>query len=203
MTIKTMLKLGATAALATTLLTACVSAPPLAPAGKLTITSPYSVTLDRNWTDVSKLFYRRAEKVRILSIDGVLLNRLYVSDGLSSSDPLMINMMQGDNKNHIAPRGKAGMSLSEQMEFVAASVSELDYQKVETRNPQPVTIGNTRGVRFEFTARTTDGLNMRGLAQAFSDKGLSYYIVYIAPEEHYYDASLANVKAVMDSSKLP
>lgn len=203
MTIKTMLKLGATAALAATLLTACASAPPLAPAGKLTISSAYSVTLDRNWSDVSKLFFRKAEKVRILSIDGIWLNRLYVSDGLTSSDPLMVNMLQGDNKNHVAPRGKAGMSLSEQMEYVAAAVSELDYQKVETRNPQPVTIGNSKGVRFEFTARTTDGLNIRGLAQAVSDKGLSYYIVYIAPEEHYYDATLPNVKATMDSVKLP
>ncbi len=202
MTIKTMLRLGATAALAATLLTACASAPPLVPAGKLTVTSAYSVTLDRNWSDVSKLF-RPVAKVRVLSIDGITLNRLYVSDGLTSSDPLMVNMLQGDNKNHVAPRGKAGMSLSEQMEFVAASVSELDYQKVETRNPQPVTIGNTRGVRFEFTARTTDGLNMRGLAQAVSDKNLSYYIVYIAPDEHYYDATLANVKAAMDSAKLP
>jgi len=203
MTIKTMLKLGATAALAATLLTACASAPPLVPAGKLTVASAYSVNLDRNWSDVSKLFYNRSQKVRILSIDGIWLNRLYVSDGLSSSDPLMVNMMKGDNKNHIAPRGKSGMSLSEQMEFVAASVSELDYQKVETRNPQPVAIGNNRGVRFEFTARTTDGLNIRGLAQAVSDKNLSYYIVYIAPEEHYYDASLSNVKAAMDSVKLP
>jgi hypothetical protein len=203
MTIKTMLKLGVTAALAATLLSACASAPPLVPAGKLTVASAYSVNLDRNWADVSKLFYRRAPKVRILSIDGVLLNRLYVSDGLTSSDPLMVSPLQGDTTNHPAPRGKAGMSLSEQMEFVAGSVSELDYQKVETRNPQPVTIGDRKGVRFEFTARTTDGLNMRGLAQAVSDKGLSYYIVYIAPEEHYYGATLSNVKAAMDSAKLP
>ena len=203
MTIQTMLKLGVTAALAATLLSACVSAPPLVPAGKLTVASAYSVNLDRNWADVSKLFYRRAAKVRVLSIDGILLNRLYVSDGLSSSDPLMVSPLQGDTTSHPAPRGKAGMSLSEQMEFVAGSVSELDYQKVETRSPQPVTIGNTKGVRFEFTARTADGLNMRGLAQAVSDKNLSYYIVYIAPEEHYYDATLSNVKAAMDSAKLP
>jgi hypothetical protein len=203
MTIKTLLKLGASAALAATLLTACASAPPLVPAGNFAVAGAYNVKLDRNWADVSKLFYRRAPKVRVLSIDGIMLNRLYVSEGLGAADPLMVSALQGDTANHPAPRGKAGMSLSEQMEFVAASVAELDYQKVETRNPQPVTIGGNKGVRFEFTARTSDGLNMRGLAQAVSDKGLSYYIVYVAPEEHYYDATLANVKATMDSPKLP
>ncbi len=203
MTIRTITRLALAGILGGALLTACASGPALVPAGKLTVASPYSVTLDRNWSDVSSLFYVKALKVKILSIDGINLNRLYVSDGLSAADPLMINPMKPDNANSPAPRGKADMSLSEQMEFVAASVTALDYQKVTTLNPKPVTIGDSKGVRFEFTARTTDGLNMHGLAQAVSKGGLSYYIVYIAPEEHYYQASLANATAVMDSAKLP
>ncbi len=202
MTIKTFARLAAACATAA-LLTACASGPALVPAGKLAVGSSYSVTLDRNWSDVSKLFYIHAPKVKILSIDGVLLNRLYVSDGLSPADPLMINPAQADSTNNPAPRGKADMSLSEQMEFVAASVTALDYQKVTTLDPKPVTIGANKGVRFEFTAKTTDGLDMHGLAQAVSKGGLSYYIVYIAPEEHYYQASLANATAAMDSAQLP
>ncbi|MDV6329843.1 hypothetical protein [Asticcacaulis sp. 201] len=203
MTMKTVLKLGAATAAAAVLLTGCASGPPLVPAGKMSVASKYSVTLDRNWADVSKLFFRRAPKVRILSIDGVLLNRLYVSDGLTFVDPLMVNAMRGDTKNSPAPRGKLNMSLSEQMEFVSSSLATMDYLKVETSNPKPVTISGAKGVRFEFTARTAEGLNLHGLAQAVSDKGLNYYIVYIAPEEHYYAANLKNVVATMDSANLP
>ena len=193
----------ALASSAAILLAGCVSGPDLVPAGKFTAGGPSSVTLDRDWADVTKVFGHHADKVKVLSIDGVLLNRLYVSDGLAATDPLMVDATTGDTTEHPAPRGKADMSLSEQMEFVSRSVGVLDYQKVETRNPQPVMIGAAKGIRFEFTARTTEGLDMQGLAQAVSSKGLSYYVVYIAPAEHFYGANLKNATAVMDSVKLP
>ncbi len=204
MTMKSILKLGVAAALMAPLLVACASGPTLAPAGKLSVASAYSVTLDRNWSDVSTLYAGgKTAKVKVLTIDGVNLDRLLVSDGLSSADPLIISPTKGDTPTNPAPRGKANMSLSEQMEFVSSAVSALDYQKVETLNPKPVTLGGVKGVRFELTGKTSDGLNIKGMAQAVSNKGLSYYIVYLAPAEHYYDASLTNAVAVMDSAKLP
>ena len=199
---KTFIRLGL-AACAMAVLSGCVSGPALVPAGKFAAGSGADVTLDRDWADVTKLFAHHAEKVKILSIDGILLNRLYVSDGLTASDPLMVDAVQGDTTEHPAPRGKSDMSLSEQMEFVSRSVAALDYQKVETSNPQPVMIGAVKGIRFEFTARTADGLNIRGLAEAVSSKGVNYYVVYLAPAEHYYNASLKNATAAMDSVKLP
>lgn len=197
--IKTVLKFGTAAAAATLLLTACAGGPTLAPAGNFTQGSA-TVTLDRNWSAYpanSRL------KTRMLTIDGTLLNVLYVSDGLTPSDPLFINWAKGDTVNRPAPRGKANMSLSEQMEYVATAAGELDMQKVETSNPKPVTVSEAKGVRFELTAKTSTGLNMRGLAQAVSKKGKSYYIVYLAPAEHYYEATAKNVAATMDSQKLP
>ena len=196
---KTVLKIGLATTAATLLLTACADGPTLAPAGNFTQGSA-SVTLDRNWSAYpanSRL------KTRMLTIDGTLLNVLYVSDGLTPSDPLFINWAKGDTTSRPAPRGKANMSLSEQMEYVATAAGELDLLKVETSNPKPVTIGDAKGVRFGLTAKTSSGLDMRGLAQAVSKKGKTYYIVYLAPAEHYYDATLKNVVATMDSQKLP
>ncbi len=202
MSFTTFKNLGLTAC-ATVLLAGCVSGPQLVPAGKFTAGGPSSLTLDRDWSDVTKVFSHHADKVKILSIDGILLNRLYVSDGLAAADPLTVNSLTGDTTEHPSAHGHADMSLSEQMEFVSRSVSVLDYQKVETGNPQPVMVGAVKGIRFEFTARTTEGLNMRGLAQAVSSKGLGYYVVYIAPAEYYYDANLKNAVAAMNSVKLP
>lgn len=188
--------LAATALLS---LAACASGPELAPAGKFA-QGTHSVTLDRNWSAYPA---DSRTKTRMLTVDGMLLNRLYVSDGLSPSDPLFIDPVHGDTQTNPAPRGKADMSLSEQMEYVATALSVLDYQKVETANPKPVTVGTAKGVRFEFTAKTTEGLNMKGLAQAVSKNKLNYYIVYVAPAEHYYDAGLKNAVAAMDSEQLP
>lgn len=195
-----------TAALGTILLlSACASPPVLAPAGQLALGSS-SVKLDRDWTDVTKSTYvytARGPKVHVLTIDALTLNTMMVSEGLSPSDPLTINVTTGDTKSHPSLRGKADMSLSEQMEFVAESIAQTGYNKVETNNPQPVTVDGVKGVRFELTGVTKAGLNIRGLAQAVSKGGLNYYVVYLAPGEHYYDASLKNVTAVMDSVKLP
>jgi len=184
------------------LLGACASGPVLAPAGTFTA-GQASVSLDRNWTDVTKLYVTgHGKKVHLLTLDGLELNRLLVSEGLTPDDPLTVSS-SGDSKSNRALRGKSDMSLSEQMEFVSDSVSQLDYHKVETANPQPVTVGGVKGVRFELTGVTTNGLNMKGMAQAVSKGGLSYYVVYLAPAEHYYDANLKNAQAVMDSIKLP
>lgn len=180
-------------------LAACAGGPTLAPAGKFAQGS-HSVTLDRDWSAYSA---DSRTKTRMLTVDGILLNRLYVSDGLSPSDPLFVDPVRGDNETNPAPRGKADMSLSEQMEYVATAVSVLDYQKVETLNPKPVTVNGAKGVRFEFTAKTSEGLNMKGLAQSVSKNKLNYYIVYIAPAEHYYDAGLKSAVAAMDSEQLP
>lgn len=180
-------------------LTACVSAPELAPAGKFT-QGAQTVTLDRDWSAYPK---DSRLKTRMLTVDGLLLNRLYVSDGLTPADPLFIDPIRGDTATNPAPRGKADMSLSEQMEYVGTALTVLDYQKVETRNPKPVTVSGAKGVRFEFTAKTSDGLNMKGLAQAVSKNKQNFYIIYVAPAEHYYDAGLKNAVAAMDSEQLP
>lgn len=187
----------ATAALVS--LAACAGGPTLAPAGKFT-QGAQSVTLDRDWSAYTA---DSRTKTRMLTVDGVLLNRLYVSDGLSPSDPLFIDPTHGDTESNPAPRGKADMSLSEQMEYVATALTVLDYQKVETQSPKPVTVSGAKGVRFEFTAKTSDGLNIKGLAQAVSKDKKNFYVIYIAPAEHYYDAGVKNAVAAMDSEVLP
>lgn len=188
-------------ALAAVLLSGC-SAVVLAPKGNLAVGTT-SVTLSRDWTDITKLYYNRAKKVKILSLDGPGLNRLFISEGLSSKDPLMVHPQRGDRKSAPAPRGKANMSFQEHIEFVSTSLSIIDLQQVTTSAPKPVDIGGTRAVRFDITAKSPEGLDLKGVAQAASKGGLNYYIVYIAPSEHYYGAALNDALATMNSAKLP
>ncbi|MBN8646821.1 MAG: hypothetical protein J0L55_02620 [Caulobacterales bacterium] len=181
------------------LITSSCASITLAPAGSYK--NEQEVTLDRDWSDLSPVTYNN-KNVKTLTIDGPLLNLVYISQGLTEKDPLFIGP-EGDNKNHIAPRPKENMSLTEQMEFVANSVSELGFLKVEYASPKPVTVSDTKGVRFEIITKTKEGLDTKGLAQAVSKNGKNYYIVYIAPKIHYFNANKNNVIAIMDSQKLP
>jgi hypothetical protein len=178
---------------------ACASAPVLAPAGSFG--TGQTVQLDRSWSDLTATWAQNNKKVRLLTIDGILLNRLYVSQGLGAEEPLMIGP-QGNSKNRPAPRPAANMSLSEQMEYVSRALVEIGYLRVETKNPRPVTVTGQRGIRFELSMNTTEGLAISGLAQAVNKNGLNYYIIYLAPSSHYYPANLPNAVKVMDSAAI-
>jgi hypothetical protein len=155
------------------------------------------VTLGRQWSDISPVMAGGLKKVRVLSIDGPLLNRLYVTDGLAEGESLI----KPPAKEKPTPRLRAGMNSSERMEFVADSIAAMNYQRVETAKPRPAKFGDQTAVRFDITARTDDGLDVMGTALAAEVGGKSYFVLYLAPAEHYYQAGLAEVEQVMASAR--
>jgi hypothetical protein len=155
------------------------------------------VTLGRQWADVSTLLSGANKKVRVLSIDGPLLNRLYVTDGLAVGEPLV----KSAAKEKPTPKLRAGMNSSERMEFVADSISAMGYQRVETARPRPAKFGAQSAVRFDLSARTEEGLDVKGTALAAEVNGKSYFLIYLAPGEHYFQATLPEVEAVMGSAR--
>lgn len=180
-------------------LASCAATPVLAPKGEFN--GGQKVSLDRDWSDVSAIYVSNNKKTRMLTLDGLMLNRLYISDGLGANDPFLIGPL-GNRASDPAPVGGDNPSLSEQISYMERSVATLGYLAVEAKSPKPVDLGGVRAVRFELTMRTKEGLNYKGLAQATSHKGKAYYILYLAPEVHYYDQSLKNAVAAMDSARL-
>lgn len=166
-----------------------------APAGPLKVGAT-KVALTRDWNDVTPLLPGQVKKVRVLSIDGPLLNRLYITDGLGPGDRLI----KGVAKEKPTPTLRVGMTSAERMEFVADSVAAIGYQRVETVKPRPVRFDGQPGIRFDLTARTPEGLNVAGTAQAAEVAGKTYVVLYLAPAEHYYAATLADVEQVMTSA---
>ncbi|MEH6663919.1 MAG: hypothetical protein V7678_03640 [Brevundimonas sp.] len=187
-------RLAAIAAFAA--LSAC-AAITLAPAGAYVV-GDSAVTLDRNWSDASAAVIGRSKKVRLLTIDGPLLNRLYLTEGLVEGDYLVRPAQrEGDT-----PVYRTDMSITEQVEFVADSVTALGYQRVETAGVRPVDIQGRRGVRFDIEAQTAEGLDVRGLGQAFKQGDELYVAIYVAPAEHYYEATLTSAEQAMSSLTL-
>lgn len=185
------------AATAAALLLASCASVVSAPAGPYALGKDYSVTLGREWSDVSGIMYMRPKKVRLLSIDGPLLNRLYLTEGLAPGEFLV----KPTAKEKPTPIYRAGMSASERIEFVSQSVTALDYQRVETARPRPAKFGDADAIRVDLTARTAEGLDMAGTALLAEVGGKLHVILYLAPAEHYYRATLPEVETVMESVK--
>jgi len=66
-------------------LASCSVAPVLAPKGSLAVGQ--TVSLDRDWSDISAIYASNNKKTRLLTLDGMMLNRLYISDGLGPMIP--------------------------------------------------------------------------------------------------------------------
>lgn len=176
-------------------LSACASISNV-PAGPMRVGSA-EVTLGRDWSDISPILAGSVKKVRVLSIDGPLLNRLYVTDGLAEGESLI----KAQAKEQPTPTLRAGMNSSERMEFVADSLAAMGYQRVETARPRPAQFGGQPAVRFDLSARTEDGLDVMGTAMAAQVEGKSYFLLFVAPAEHYFQAALPEVEQVMASAR--
>lgn len=174
-------------------LSACTTVT-LAPAGSYAVGKGSTVTLTRDWSDFTPI--SGLKKVRMLSIDGPLLNRLYLSEGLVTGDYIV----QPTNRREVTtPVYNSAMSVTEQVEFVAGSVTALSYERVATSGVRPVQVNGQRGVRFDIEAATKEGLIIKGRGQAVKSGDTLYVAVYLAPAEHYFAQSLASAEAAMDS----
>lgn len=164
--------------------------------GPMALGDRHHVVLGRRWADISPILPQRSKKVRVLSIDGPLLNRVYVARGLESGDGLL----KRADKEHPVPAFHADMSPTELVEFTTDSVAAMGYLRVEASRLRPAKFGGEDGVRFDLQAKTTSGLEMLGVAQMAVVKGRLYLILYVAPAEHYFAATLPEVEAMMKSA---
>lgn len=155
------------------------------------------ITVGRTWTDMGPLL-DASKGVRLLSIDGPQLNRLFVIDGLRAGEFIM----RPASKERPTPTWKAGLTPTEQVEFLTDSLAAMQYHRVETDNLRPVKVGERSGVRFDIAAQTADGLNISGIAQLVEAQDRLYILLYLAPTEHYFDAARAEVEAIMASARV-
>ena len=155
------------------------------------------VNVTREWSDITVLMPVQAKKVRVLSTDGPLLNRLYITDGLAAGDYLVKALV----KEQPTPTIRAGMSNTERVEFVADSVAAMGYQRVETDNLRRASLQDQPAVRFDLTARTTEGLDIKGTGIVSEIGGKTYVVLFLAPAEHYFQAGLQEVEAIIGSAR--
>ncbi len=168
-----------------------------APAGAYKVGTAYEITLGGEWSDISKVMTGRPAYVHLLSIDGPLLDRLYLSEGLASGEFLV----KPAAKDKPTPTYRSGMSPNDLVEFLSDSVTALDFERVTTSSLRPARFAGADGLRFEIAAKTRDGLYMSGTALLAEKGGKLYVMLYLAPTEHYYGVHLSEVEAIMGSAR--
>lgn len=153
------------------------------------------MNLSRPWSDISDIFPTAQSKVRILSIDGPALNRLYVASELKAGDGIVKQV----SKDKPAPMLRADMSDTELVEFVVDSIAGFGYQRPEAVGMRPAAIGASTGVRFELATQTSEGLLVDGTSVIVRQGDLTYALIYLAPREHYYETNLKDVETIFAS----
>jgi hypothetical protein len=183
------------AAAAALMLSACSSIG-TAPAGPMKVGGGHTVTLGRSWADISAILPQRQNNVRVLSIDGPMLNRLYLAQGLEDGQGLI----KAKSKEKRVPTYRKDMSPTELVEFTADTVAALGYQRVETEKPRPATFGTLDALRLDIKAMTDSGLEIAGTAQLARQGDKLYVVLYLAPAEHYFAATLPEVESLLKSA---
>jgi hypothetical protein len=158
----------------------------------------YTVTLARQWSDISAIMPQRPRNVRLISIDGPFLNRVYVAGGLTPGQYLV----KPARRETPTPTFRADMSETELVEFVTDSIAALDYQRPEALNLRPANFGSAPGLRFDVSAQTKEGLNISGDALLARVGDRVHLLLYLAPSEHYYERNHADVEAIFTSVAL-
>ena len=165
------------------------------PAGPMSMGEHVRVESPQAWSDVSSLVTQKSAKVRVLSIDGPLLNRLYLVQGLATGEGLL----KPQGKDNRVPTFRPDMSPSEEVELISDSVAAFGYLRVETAKLRPARLGGADAVRFDISAETEDGLDIRGAAEVALVNGKLFSIIYLAPSEHYFSETLPIVESIFHS----
>jgi len=156
-----------------------------------------TITLSREWSDITFLLPSpRPRNVKLLSIDGPQLNRLYLA-ALRPGESLL----RPRDRDTPRPTYHADMSDTELVEFVVDCVAQ-EYQSPEAGALRPQNMGAVPGVRFDIATRTAEGLDISGTALVARQGERLHLLLFLAPTEHYYAALLPDVDAIFASARI-
>jgi hypothetical protein len=159
----------------------------------------YSVTLGENWADISAWLAMRPQHLRLLTIDGPFLNRLYLTDGIRPGGFIV----RPASRDRPTPSYRTDMTSRERIEFVTDSIVLLGGM-IEPRaiDPRPAKFGAIDGLRFDVEGQTESGLLMGGTAMVAEHQERLYVLIFYAPTEHYLAARMPEVESVIASITL-
>ncbi|WP_306253006.1 hypothetical protein [Parvularcula sp. IMCC14364] len=164
--------------------------------GSFQVQKTYQVELGKAWT---ALPFDARTNLQEMTIDGVLLNVLVFGVDIKDGEALIYS---ADPKK-LVPRFRAGMSDREIVEFLGDSLEYNGLVDVQISNLRPDDFPPYTGVRFNFVTDTQIGLSMNGDGKAVVVDNKLFFLLFVAPAEHYYDLHADEVQSIFDSARFP
>jgi hypothetical protein len=149
--------------------------------------SAYAAPLGRTWSDVTRMRPDLQRNVKLLTVDGPVLNQLYLAHDIPVGQGLFRPAARRQNQAR-QPVLAADATRLDLADFLAETLQALGLQGVEATATRPATFGGRPAIEAEFAGRTETGLNMSARALAAVQDGKLQLILFIAPQEHYFDA---------------
>lgn len=169
--------------------------------GAYPINDQVSITLTRPWSDMTARHRDIERQVRFLTIDGPLLNRLYVFADIEPGRSLWRESNRRERER--LPAFRADMTSRELIELMSEHLVRLGLQRVEEADIAPTTFAGAPGVRVRYTTQTRNGLEMGALAVMANVNGKLRGALFLAPSEYYFDRDLADVERAIASAGQP
>lgn len=157
--------------------------------GKLMIDS------EMEWTRMSTL------RFQLWTIDGELLNRLYLIPGVREREYIFLGRRQ-TNRRPDGPFFQPGMRADEQRDLILDGLRAAGAVNLVATNLRPVDFGGREGLRFEFSMANEEGLKYQGMAAAFEHERQLALALFLAPSEYYYPRDAAKVDRMLNTLRL-
>jgi hypothetical protein len=136
---------------------------------------------------------------QVWTLDGIGLNALLLYGGAKDGDILI--KVKGDDKVQ-PPKFTSTMEGLELQELIGTTVSRAlaGGIAVEMLSLAPASFMGAPGFETEFSYPTPNGLKMRGYASGANIGGELYLMIFVAPQMHYYEKDVAEVRAIAASA---
>lgn len=157
----------------------------------------FTVTPTRQWSDLTFLLNPRPPGVRMLSIDGPFLNRLYLAEIQSGQ-----SLVRPADRDTPRPLYRTDLTDTELVEFVIDCIA-VEYQSPTATALRPQMFAGRPGVRFDIETLTARGLRVSGTALVSRNGDRLQVMLYLAPSEHYYAELLPEVERIFASAATP
>ena len=158
----------------------------------------FTVTPQTEWSRWSS---RPSKNGEIWTQDGFGLNMVHFIGEVGNGETLFKDRKKKDRP---MPKVRGDMIATDLAELFEASFSiEYDVTQFDMTSLEPAKLGGHDAVKmtFEF-ALPNDALTRVGEARLAMVGGKVYLVSFIAPELHYFDQSIGEVRAMMDTLQI-
>jgi hypothetical protein len=133
--------------------------------------------------------------------DGINLNELTFFGAINDDEPIL---RQGYFSSEKLPRFKSDMLPTDIAElFEKTNRLILQSPVFKMGKVEPAKLGKHDGVRFSYSyAAQAEDIERKGEAVAAIVEGKLYLVNFVAPSLHYFDASIGDVRAMVEAVEI-